>query len=95
MKSIVLAVLMAATLMAADTPVGPSGTKVAIPLSSVVYVTARGKTYHTSRECMSVAKSTVLQTTAKLAEAHGLKLCGICARRGVSKAKTFDNSWAK
>ncbi len=68
-----------------------------MPVSSMVYVTAHGKTYHTSRQCMALAKSDkVLQTTAAIAEAHGLKLCGICAHRSVkgTGSKTFDNSWA-
>ncbi len=76
---------------------GASGGKVAIPVSSFVYVTAHGKTYHTAKTCMALAKSgAVLQTTAKIAEEHGLKLCGICAHRGVHAAsgRTFDNSWA-
>ncbi len=77
---------------------GASGGKVAIPVSSMVYVTAHGKTYHMARNCMALAKSSgVLQTTAKLAEEHGLKLCAICAHRGAvasSGRKTFDNSWA-
>lgn len=49
----------------------------AIPVSSIVYITAHGKTYHTSRACMALAKSDkVLQATAALAEMHGLKLRG-------------------
>ncbi len=63
--------------------------------NDTVFVTLHGKTYHTNRQCMSLAKSgKVLATNAKDAEAHGLHKCGICARR--TKGKASDNgSFAK
>lgn len=61
--------------------------------AGTVYVTAHGKTYHTERACMSLAKSSrVLATDDRTAAAHGLKLCGICAHRhSGGKAKKSDN----
>ncbi len=69
--------------------------------AGVVFVTPHGKTYHSVRECMALAKSrTVLTTDDKTAEAHGLRECGICAHRHAAgtegKKKTANNeSWAK
>jgi len=57
--------------------------------AGTVYVTAHGKTYHTERTCMSLAKSAhVLATDDKTAAAHGLRECGICAHRSGGAGKT-------
>lgn len=63
-----------------------------------VYVTAHGKTYHTNKQCMSLARAnTVLSADDKEAIQHGLHECGICARATKNKPTTKANNtaWAK
>lgn len=64
--------------------------------AGTVYVTPHGKTYHTSRQCMALAKSGhVLTTDDKTAAAHGLHECGICAHRHSAKPHPGGaDSWA-
>jgi hypothetical protein len=69
--------------------------------AGTVYVTAHGKTFHTDKTCMSLAKShNILTTDDKTAEAHGLRECAICAHRHAAgtttkNKKTSNESWAK
>ena len=68
--------------------------------AGTVYVTPKGKTFHTDKTCMSLAKShNILTTDDKTAEAHGLRECAICAHRHAGttdkKSKTSNESWAK
>lgn len=82
MKRIIIALLTLSSIMTAET----------------VYLTPHGKTFHTSRTCMSLAKSPkVLEADDKTATAHGLHECGICAKRkskrGASK-KANNSSFA-
>lgn len=68
--------------------------------ADTVYVTAHGKTFHTDRNCMSLAKSAnILQTDGKAAVDHGLHECGICAHRhakgGRAAAKPDNSTFAK
>jgi hypothetical protein len=63
--------------------------------AETVYVTAHGKTFHSNRQCMSLAKSNrVLTTDDKTALAHGLHECGICAHRHSGKPHADGNTWA-
>jgi hypothetical protein len=49
--------------------------------TDTVYVTAHGKTFHKSKDCMSLSHSSaVFPVTREKAEAHGLKPCGMCYR---------------
>ncbi len=63
------------------------------------YFTAKGKTWHSSRNCMALARSkNVLQADSSDAERHGLVECSICAHRHAgahAKAKQANSSWGK
>jgi hypothetical protein len=68
--------------------------------AGTVYVTPHGKTFHTDKACMSLAKShNILTTDDKTADAHGLRECAICAHRHAAgtttKSKNNNESWAK
>lgn len=55
--------------------------------AGTVYMSQRGKTYHTDRHCMSLKRAQVVLTAdEKEAQAHGLTLCGICKHRHAGKA---------
>lgn len=63
------------------------------------YVTLHGKTYHTNRQCSTLARSrAVYQTEDSIAKAHGRHECAACARKrtGVTKSgKDAGLDWAK
>ncbi len=61
-----------------------------------VYVTPKGKTYHTHRDCIGLTRSTrVLVASEHTAQVQGLRLCGICAHRHHAKVVDDNGSWAK
>lgn len=104
MKRIILAIALTTATLIAQSPYAlvpdGKGSKTAISVASIVYVTAHGKVYHTHADCMSLAKSKPLQTTAELATSHGLTICKVCQHRDATSSKsttkkTFDNSWVK
>ena len=75
-------------------PVTETKTQTAGNPKVAVFVTAKGKTYHTYRDCMSLSRAkTVLSASEADAEQHGLTLCGICAHRHHSA--TNNSAWAK
>ncbi len=81
MKRLLVLVLLAASLLSAET----------------VFVTAHSKkTYHTHRDCIALTRSKqVYQADEKTAQSHGLTLCGICAHRHHSETVGGNNSaWA-
>ncbi len=63
------------------------------------FFTAHGKTWHTDKTCMALARSkNVLQADSSEAERHGLTECSICAHRHAgahAKAKQDNSSWGK
>ncbi len=63
------------------------------------FFTAHGKTWHSSRDCMALARSkNVLQADSSDAERHGLVECSICAHRHAgshAKAKNDNSAWGK
>lgn len=68
--------------------------------AEAVYVTPNGKTFHNNPACMALAHSaTVYSVDRFIAEAHGLKQCGICyrpsAKKATTKKSTARNDWAK
>lgn len=63
--------------------------------ATTVYLAPKGKTYHSRRDCMALARSTeVFTATESAALAHGLKPCKIC-NRPKATAKPEPNAWAK
>ncbi len=63
--------------------------------AETVYLSQHGKTYHSRRDCMALARSKrVLTADSKDAEAHGVRPCGICHRKAAAK-KGDNGAWAK
>ena len=62
-----------------------------------VYMSAHGKAFHTSRQCMSLAHSQHVYTAVRSeAEAHGMHECSICNHKKDLKAAAIGASaWAK
>lgn len=98
MKRLILCSILGASLLFADTrPMLDDGAPVAAGSRAVtIYVTQKGKIYHTHRDCSGLSRSTVLQSTEYDAQVHGLTLCKICAHRHHAASIDGKNgSWAK
>lgn len=81
-------------LLAQQHPVTETPTQTAGNAHVTIYVTAKGKTYHTYRDCIGLSRSkTVLTSDERSAQQHGLTLCGICAHRHHAQAPT-NSLWA-
>jgi hypothetical protein len=94
MKRAILLLVLAASL-AAQKPVTQMPTQTAGNARVQVWVTAKGKTYHSYRDCGRLEHSAhVLVTNEAIAQQHGLIICKICLHR--HDAKTGANSgWAQ
>lgn len=95
--SLIAAVLLSVCLFGAQVkPVTERPTQTAGSAHVEVYVTPKGKTYHTYRDCIGVSRShSVLTASEADAQQHGLTLCGICAHRHHAGAGATNESWAK
>lgn len=89
-KRLILAAILAAGLLLG----GPAYTPGSI--ATPVFMSLKGKTYHTHRECMSLSRARVVLTTNEHdAQVHGLILCSICAHRHQAGAVNGKNAaWA-
>lgn len=61
-----------------------------------VYVTPKGKTYHTHRDCIGLTRSKdVLVASEYDAQVQGITLCSICAHRHHAQTgKAGNRTWA-
>ena len=95
-QRLTLATLLGVAFSFAQTPhpVQDQHTQTAGNKAVMVWLTPKGKTYHTWRDCIGLERSKqVLISDEATAEQHGLTLCGICAHRHHVQSKTLD--WAK
>lgn len=95
MKTAITALLLSAGLSFAAQvkPVTERPTQTAGSAHVQVFVTPKGKTYHTYRDCIGVSRShSVLTATEADAQQHGLVLCGICAHR--HHVQATNETWA-
>jgi hypothetical protein len=61
-----------------------------------VYMSAHGKTFHKSQECMSLKRASVVYSAdSDEAKAHGLHACSICFREHKAGTASGASSWAK
>ena len=96
MKALCLLALAAGLAIAQTKPVTQTPTQTAGDAHVQVFVTARGKTYHTYRDCIGLQRSkSVLEANEAQAQQHGLTLCGICAHRHHAVVGKSNAAWAK
>jgi hypothetical protein len=64
--------------------------------AETVFMSAHGKTFHKSQQCMSLRRSThVYSADDADAKAHGLHACSICFREHKAGGSTGASSWAR
>lgn len=64
--------------------------------ADTVYMSAHGKTFHKSEQCMSLKRAThVYSADDADAKAHGLHQCAICYRAKKAGSTSGASSWAK
>lgn len=89
-RLITIALLALSSLQGQPTPPPAAGSQ-----TVQVYVTPKGKTYHTHRDCIGLTRSSrVLVANEHAAQVQGLRLCGICAHRHHAKVVGDNGSWA-
>lgn len=65
-------------------------------LHAEVFMSAHGKTYHKSQDCMSLKRASVVYSADEAdAKAHGLHQCAICNREHKAGASSSAAGWAK
>jgi hypothetical protein len=65
-------------------------------LHAEVFMSAHGKTYHKSQDCMSLKRASVVYSADEAdAKAHGLHQCAICNRERKTGSASGASSWAK
>ncbi len=63
--------------------------------AEVVYLSARGKTYHARQSCMALSRAKQkLQAERSVAVTKGRKSCGICYRAKAEKKAAGAPDWA-
>lgn len=64
-------------------------------LHAEVFMSAHGKTFHKSQDCMSLKRASVVYSADEAeAKAHGLHQCAICFREHKAGGSSAS-SWAK
>jgi hypothetical protein len=64
--------------------------------AETVFMSAHGKTFHKSEQCMSLKRAThVYSADDSTAKAHGLHACAICYREHKAGTASGASSWAK
>jgi hypothetical protein len=64
--------------------------------AETVFMSAHGKTFHKTQECMSLKRASVVYSAdADEAKAHGLHQCAICFREHKAGTSGSAANWAK